>query len=155
MDETTQNTTQSAQLDTQPEENGSTQSETGAQSERLFTQDEVNRIVKERLLRERSKASNEQNEQSAARAADLDARESRLICKEFVLDNGYPHELLDAIDTSNPEEFQRKAFAIVNAVQARPVTGCPTPDFKVESPPYDPVSEAFSGNAKHKPRGAY
>lgn len=153
MDESTQNATQSAQLDTQPEENGSTQSSTD--TERKFTQEEVNRIVKERLQRERSKTNTEQNDQSAARAADLDARESRLICKEFVLDNGYPHELLDAIDTSNPEEFQRKAFAIVNAVQARPVTGCPTPNFQVEDPPYDPVSEAFSGHAKHKPRGAY
>lgn len=153
MDETTQNANKSAQLDTQPEENG-TQSDTGAQSERLFTQDEVNRIVKERLQRERSKANNEQNEQTAARAAELNARESRLICKEFVLDNGYPPELLDAIDTSNPEEFQRKAFAIVNAVQARPVTGRPTPDFQAEDPPCDPVAEVFSGNAKHKPRGA-
>lgn len=154
MDETTQNANQSAKLDTQPEENGSTQSSTDKQSERLFTQDEVNHIVQERLQRERNKVNTEQNDQSAARAAELDARESRLKCKEFVLDNGYPHELLDAIDTSNPEEFQRKAFAIVNAVQARPVTGRPTPDFHAEDPACDPVAEAFSSNAKHKPRGA-
>lgn len=153
MDENTQNATTPEQLDTQPEVNGSTQSSTD--TERKFTQEEVNRIVKERLQRERSKASTEQNDQSAARAANLDARESRLICKEFVLDNGYPRELLDAIDTSNPEEFQRKAFAVVNAVQARPVTGCPTPSFQAENPPCDIVSEAFSSHTKHKPRGAY
>ena len=142
---------QTEQLDTQPEVNG-TQSGSG-DGERKFTQDEVNRIVKERLQRERSKAGAEQAEQLTAKAAELAARESRLACKEYLLDSGYPPELLDAIDTSNPENFKSKAFAVVNALQSRPAPCKATPNFEAETPPGDGIAEAFSKPAKHIPRG--
>ena len=135
---------QTEQLDTQPEVNG-TQSGSG-DGERKFTQDEVNRIVKERLQRERSKAGAEQTEQLAAKAAELAARESRLACKEYLLDSGYPPELLDAIDTSNPENFKSKAFAVVNALQSRPAPCAATPSFEAETPPGDGIAEAFSNS---------
>lgn len=138
------------QLDTQPEGNGT---QSGTATERKFTQDEVNRIVKERLQRERSKAGAEQAEQLTAKAAELAARESRLACKEYLLDSGYPPELLDAIDTSNHENFKSKASAVVNALQSRPAPCAATPNFEAETPPGDGIAEAFSKPAKHTPRG--
>lgn len=141
-----------------PEENAA-QIGDGATNERKFTQDEVNKIVKERLQRDRDKRSAEQSgqqtEQAAAleaRAADLVARENRLTCKEFLVDNGYPHELLEAIDTSDTKEFERKALAVMNAVQSRPVSGLATPDFSAECVPHDIIAEGFSKEAKHKPK---
>lgn len=147
----TQNTIEAdaVRLDTQPEENGTQSGGNG----RMFTQEEVNRIVKERLLRERSKAGSEQTEQLTAKAAELAALESRLACKEYLIDSGYPAELLDAIDTSNPEDFKSKAFALVNALLSRPAPCAATPSFEAETPPGDGIAEAFSKPAKHIPRG--
>ncbi len=142
---------QAEQLDTQPEVNG-TQSGSG-DGERKFTQDEVNRIVKERLQRERNKAGAEQAEQLTAKAAELAALESRLACKEYLLDSGYPPELLDAIDTSNPENFKSKAVAVVNALQSRTAPVRATPSFEPEPMTGDGIAEAFRESAKHIPRG--
>lgn len=70
---------------------------------RTFTQEEVNRIVSERLQREREKA---QPSAADQREADLRAREARLSCREFVAEKGYPAGLLDILDTSDFERFQ-------------------------------------------------
>ena len=70
---------------------------------RTFTQEEVNRIVSERLQKERSKAALSAADQ---READLQAREARLTCREFVTEKGYPLGLLDVLDTSDFERFQ-------------------------------------------------
>lgn len=149
---TTVNDTAAEQLDTQPEGNGD-QSSTG--SGRMFTQDEVNRIIKERLQRDRESRKQERDDQSSARAAELEARENRMTCKEYLLESGYPLEMLDTIDTSNPAEFKVKAFKLFNAMQNKPSIFCPTPDFCAETPPNDAIAEAFSGSAKHIPKGSY
>lgn len=156
MSEQTANAKQPEQLDAnakpiESETNG-TQSDTGGQGERLFTQDEVNRIVKERLLRDRSKASQEQQDKSAARAAELDARENRLTCREYLLEKGLPAELLDTIDTSNPEDFKRKAENTAAAFSAKKPR---TVHKFVQHENYDAadvIAEAFK-NDRHTPRG--
>ena len=53
----------------------------GGQGEKMFTQDDVNRIVSERLARERQKT-----EPSAIdeREIQLKARESRLDCRDYL-----------------------------------------------------------------------
>ena len=56
-----------------------TQTESG---EKLFTQEQVNQIVSERLARERSKAATEQATTDREKA--LDAREQALKCRELV-----------------------------------------------------------------------
>lgn len=58
---------------TQPEDNGG--------DGRTFTQAEVNRIIADRLARERSKQEPTAEEQ---RARELDARENRLKCREYL-----------------------------------------------------------------------
>ena len=69
-----------------------TQTESG---EKLFTQEQVNQIVSERLARERSKAATEQATTDREKA--LDAREQALKCRELVAgDKKYPAKLLEA-----------------------------------------------------------
>ncbi len=88
-----ENTTQG--LNTQPEgrENG---------EGKTFTQEEVNKIVSERLKKERAKA--EPSEQDK-RAGELDARENQLNCREYLTNKGYPAELLEIIGTENSDKF--------------------------------------------------
>ena len=54
--------------------------------ERTFTQDDVNRIVQDRLAKDREKASKELNE----REQELAQREFRLNSRQKLIDKGYP-----------------------------------------------------------------
>ena len=67
--------------------------------ERTFTQDEVNRIVQDRLAREREKA--------------LEAREARLDCREYLDSKGYPAALLVVLDSSDTAKFKVAADKLV------------------------------------------
>ena len=75
----------------------------GDQGEKLFTQDDVNRIVSERLARERQKAEPSPED---TREADLKAREARMDCREFISTEGYPAALLELFDTADAEKFK-------------------------------------------------
>lgn len=113
---------------------------------RLFTQDEVNRIVSERLSRER--------ERLAAEPSEVDKREQALIvrenackCMEFILNNDkYPNELLGVLDTSDFEKFKKKAdklieiFPKINSKPARivPVVGADAEESRINE-----IAEAF------------
>lgn len=80
-----------------------TPEENGGQGSKLFTQDEVNRIVSERLARERAKPEPTPED---AREADLRARETRLSCREYIAEEGFPAELLEVLDTSDFDKFK-------------------------------------------------
>lgn len=145
--------------DTQPEDNGD-KNQSGSGTERTFTQDEVNKIIKERLQRERSKAGAEQQQHEAEKTAELTAKENRLTCKEYLLDNGYPQKLLDIIDTSDPEEFKRKAADAASAFASGSGSGSgekPYTQHRFVQSEYNPdhIAEAFSLDAKHKPKNKY
>lgn len=86
------------QQPTQPAENGNS----GAG--KMFTQDEVNRIVSERLARDREGRSAQQ--QNDERETALKARESKFDCREYVKENNYPEELLDILDTASVDAFK-------------------------------------------------
>ena len=82
--------------------------ETGDQSSgKMFTQEDVNRIVSERLAQDRKKRSGQQQDEEKEMA--LKARESRLDCREYLSDKKYPVELLDVLDTSDFEKFKEAA----------------------------------------------
>lgn len=81
-------------VNTQPEGNG---------TEKTFTQDEVNRIVSERLARERAKSEPTPDEK---RESELNARENKMNCKEYLIDHKYPADLLEVFNTDNAEEFK-------------------------------------------------
>ncbi|WP_303835301.1 hypothetical protein [Ruminococcus flavefaciens] len=132
------------ETNTQPEVKG----------EKLFTQEEVNKIVAERLKRERSKAEEAAVGDRDTRAAELDARESRLACREYLLDSGLPASMLDCLDTSDLENFKKKAEALSNDFAAKAPCNA-TPSFNVETPVSDTLAAAFSREAKHVPQVKY
>ena len=79
----------------------------GGQGEKLFTQDDVNRIVSDRLARERAKA------EPDTREAELKAREARMDCREFLSDKKYPADLLDILPTADVDTFKASVEQLV------------------------------------------
>ncbi len=97
---------------TQPEANGA------PQGGKTFTQEEVNKIVSERLARERSKQEPQTDpaaEQMAQREKDLAARENKLTCTEYIKEKGLDAALMDIFDTGNAEEFKANVDKLLAA----------------------------------------
>lgn len=117
-------------------------------SERVFTQDEVNRIVAERLARERSKGA-ESADDLTARESDLKAREEALAaktkrfdaweareaCKKYLNDNDISERLLEKLDTSDPEAFKNAVQAVQSATDGKFTVRHITTGAKVDNPP--------------------
>lgn len=106
-------------IDTMVQDAGAEAHEQQPAAEKTFTQDEVNRIVQERLAR--AKNSQQDNSQLAEKEKSLNDREAALLvrennmkCHEFITDRGYSKEFLDILDTQDPEKFQEQAEKLVN-----------------------------------------
>lgn len=80
----------------------------GGQAGRTFTQDDVNRIVQERVAKEKGKNSEELDK----RAAELDLRERKMNAVQTLRDNGLPDYLVDALNMETDETFQKSMEAI-------------------------------------------
>lgn len=80
----------------------------GGQAERTFTQDDVNRIVQERLAKEKGKGS----EDLEKRAAELDKRERRMNAIDELRKNDLPDYLVDALNMETDEAFEKSMEAI-------------------------------------------
>lgn len=123
----TDTTTQDTDIQ-QPQQPNADPAATGENKGKLFTQDEVNRIVSERLNRERERAAQAAaqaaepapDDDIARRRAELTEAENRIKCKEFLLDNKHPAALLDLYDTKDFEAFKShvekllKAFPLIS-----------------------------------------
>lgn len=83
-------------------------------NERTFTQDEVNRIVADRLAKERSKS----NPDLEKRVAELDKRERRLNAIEELRKNGLSDSLIDALNMNSEEEF-KKSIEIIKKLNIK------------------------------------
>lgn len=91
----------------------------GGKGGRTFTQDDVNRIVSERLAHEREKL--QASARDTEREKALAAREARLDCREYLDAQGYPAALLDVLDSSDTDKFKT---AVEKLVQTFPqITG--------------------------------
>lgn len=123
MPEKTENTAQ------QPETNVTTTEDSGAGNERKFSQEEVNKIVTERLARERAKGEPSPMDE---REQALKARESRLDCRDYLNSEGLPSDLLDLLDTSDVEAFKKKVQQL-NGIVGLPSKNRPIPHFTVPS----------------------
>ncbi len=89
---------------------------------KTFTQDEVKRIVSDRLNREREKLA--QQPETDEREQALKAREARIDCREWLTSNSLPAALLDVLDCSDAEKFKAAAGLLVEkfpSVKPRPV----------------------------------
>ena len=73
------------------------------QQEKTFTQEEVNRIVGERLARVKNGAD---NEHFLEREKELTLKERRLDVREKFADMGIPKELLPLVDYSSEENME-------------------------------------------------
>lgn len=87
-----------------------TNPESGA-GEKTFSQEDVNRIVGERLAAEKRKG----EAALAEREQQLAQRELLLTAKEKLTESGLPVELLDALNVSSPEAME-KAVATLKGV---------------------------------------
>lgn len=105
-DNQNQNTTQ--QPTTQPADNGN---QSGG---KMFTQEEVNQIVSERLRREREKSTTQpQDERETAlqeREKAVAAKENAHRCREYLaeinIDEKYRQDFMEALDTSDFDKFK-------------------------------------------------
>lgn len=79
--------------------------------ETTFTQEQVNKIVSDRLAREKVKS----EAALAEREQQLAQRELLLTAKEKLTESGLPVELLDALNVSSPEAME-KSLNTVKAV---------------------------------------
>lgn len=84
--------------------------QTGAEG-KTFTQEDVNRIVQERLAKERSKGNN--NEDLDKRAAELDMRERKLNAVTKLREKGLPDYLADVLNMNTDDDLDRGIEAIL------------------------------------------
>ena len=123
----------------QPQQPNADPAATGENKGKLFTQDEVNRIVSERLNRERERAAQAAetapDDDTARRRAELTEAENRIKCKEFLLDNKqYPAALLDLYDTKDFEAFKANAEKLLKAFpQLDPTSRPKVPKFSAST----------------------
>lgn len=89
------------------------------EGEKTFTQDDVNRIVQERLAKEKGK----QNEDISARIAELDKRERKMNAVQKLRDNGLPDYLADALNMDTDEAFEQSMKAIMKMKNERKAEG--------------------------------
>ena len=75
---------------------------------KTFTQEDVNRIVCERLAKDRQKS----EAGLAQKERELDKREFALTAQQMLQEKGLPAELLPALDTTSREAFEA-AVALV------------------------------------------
>lgn len=116
-DTANQSTTQ--QASTQPEGNGT--------AGKMFTQEEVNSIVKDRLARERAKSQTSTTDTTAgtqsstldAEKAQLEAERQQLTadrdrfeCERYCKENGLDPQLVELIGSSSPDAFRQKAESL-------------------------------------------
>lgn len=95
----------------------------GGTGGKTFTQEDVNRIVSERLAREREKPVDDEREKN------LKAREARLDCWDYLDSKKYPAKLLDLLDSSDVEKFKKAADAMVEGFPSIMGTGEKVPPY--------------------------
>lgn len=85
------------------------------EGQKTFTQDDVNRIVQDRLAKDRAKAS----EEMSKKEQELEQREFKLNSRQKLIDRGYPDSLLDALNCSSKETFEKALDTIDNLITER------------------------------------
>lgn len=103
---------------------------------RTFTQEEVNKIVSERLQKERVKLAAEaqsQEPQLSQREQNLAARENRLTCLEYLRTQDLPQELLEIVNTEDAAKFRQRIARLLELCPALDKRSAQPPVFSLES----------------------
>lgn len=99
---------------------GNTQNEDGQESApKMFTQEEVDEIIRKRLARERKKGDSEQ-ETDTGRESDLEARELKLMAKEKLMEAGMPLNLAEVLNYSDEDSLDEAIETIRNLNKEAP-----------------------------------
>ena len=139
-----------------------TDTEQSAEQSQLFTQEDINRIIRDRINKKKAKQEAEMAEaleqlrteltqDVEAKTAELTTRENRLVCHQFLLDNELPIDLLEIIDTNEPDSFMEKAKKAAGLIEEKRSNRFIPPLKSTERPIHDHTAQAFSDTA-HKPR---
>ena len=83
--------------------------------QKTFTQEQMNAIISDRLARDRQK----QNEEMSKREQELAQRELRLNNRQKLLDRGYPEIIMDALNCSSEEAFNKALDLIDGLIKER------------------------------------
>ena len=89
---------------------------TGGQ--KTFSQEDVNRIVQDRLAKDRAKAS----EDISKKEKELADREFRLNSRQKLIDRGYPESILEALNCSSEDAFNKSLDALDSLLKERGTT---------------------------------
>ena len=99
---------------TEGQPTNSTPEDKGGQGgEKMFTQEEVNRIVAERLARERAKGQPPAPDQ---REQELTQREQLAACREYLENEGLPTDLADLFGAKPLPEFKDTVRGVLTAI---------------------------------------
>lgn len=104
---------------------------------KIFTQEEVNEIVKSRLSREQARLESANQAQYAAREAELLEREFVLQAKEAMIARGLPMELASIIKTTDAEGIGKAVELLAKHVKDNTAQNTENTQgfFKVGAPP--------------------
>lgn len=95
-------------------------------TQKTFTQEDVNRIVQERLAKEKSKGQPGQTDTREAdldkREADLKAREQRYTTLSAIREAGLPDELADVIRCDSDDDLKKSLETIKKIIEERTPT---------------------------------
>ena len=144
-----------AETDAAAEDSGSK-----PETEKLFSQAELDRIVKERLKRQKTKYDEEAAADLKRREADLNAkeaeltaRETKLLCKEYLAEKGYSKDLLEILEVSDFEAFKKKAEKVMQISAGSRHKSAPISSIYEEAPA--DTGAGFSRSVKHTPKKNY
>jgi len=87
--------------------------------EKTFTQAELDSIIKERLIKEKAKY----DTQLAEKETELAGREFALEAREMLAREGLPAEMLEALNTSSKEAFEKSLSIIKERITSPPPSG--------------------------------
>lgn len=89
------------------------------EDQKMFTQEEVNKIISKRL---------KGYKELQNKAQEVEQMSKTLACKEYLLDNNYPSELLNIVNTDNVDKFKDKVERLYKCVKPRRQTPLYSPD---------------------------
>ena len=130
------------------------------QEERLFTQAEVDEIIKKRLERIKEKQPDADTLDKLAKleekTTELDKREFGLNCKSYLIDKGYDPDLLDIISADDLDSFKDKADRLNSMIGSRqPAPPLANSESINTDSTSDKIADAFSLRNKHIPKENY
>ena len=121
--------------------------------ERTFTQEDVNRIVQERLAKEKAKSSGESD--FARREQELAQRELHMTARELLSEKGLPVNLFDALNCTDKETLEKSISSIEKAFAEQKANARKNIKFKGFQPGVSlrPSYEDFEDDALRKAMG--